>query len=172
LLAGFLLNLFLRPWRWGRYVPPKRRLKLNGLHGVISQKMILFITTAVKTSNPTIFKWVSLPFYTFHFPLCSFTSIVRADIGYCCSLNASGAKLATLQISRCAGSEIVFPSLLMWFRSILNYSYNSNFLYNQEIYIKLNYSLIYGRWLIRAKMKFAWLVWCKLPLPIRFKADL
>jgi hypothetical protein len=37
-----------------RYVPPKRRLKLNGLHGVISQKMILFITTAVKTSNPTI----------------------------------------------------------------------------------------------------------------------
>jgi hypothetical protein len=29
-------------------------LKLNGLDGVISQKMILFITTAVKTSNPTI----------------------------------------------------------------------------------------------------------------------
>jgi hypothetical protein len=28
-------------------------LKLNVLHGVISQKMILFITTAVKTSNPT-----------------------------------------------------------------------------------------------------------------------
>jgi hypothetical protein len=53
LLAGFLLNLFLRPWRWRRYVPPKRRLKLNGLHGVIFQKMILFLTTAVKTSNPT-----------------------------------------------------------------------------------------------------------------------
>jgi hypothetical protein len=31
-------------------------LKLNGLHGVISQKMILFKTTAVKTSNPT--PWV------------------------------------------------------------------------------------------------------------------
>jgi hypothetical protein len=27
-------------------------VQLNGLHGVISQKMILFITTAVKTSNP------------------------------------------------------------------------------------------------------------------------
>jgi hypothetical protein len=26
---------------------------LNGLHGVISQKMTLFITTAVKASNPT-----------------------------------------------------------------------------------------------------------------------
>jgi hypothetical protein len=43
----------LRTWRWRRYVPPKRRVQLNGLHGVISQKMILFITTAVKTSNPT-----------------------------------------------------------------------------------------------------------------------
>jgi hypothetical protein len=27
--------------------------QLNRLHGVISQKMILFITTAVETSNPT-----------------------------------------------------------------------------------------------------------------------
>jgi hypothetical protein len=34
-------------------VPPKRRLKLNGLQGITSQKMILFITTTVKTSNPT-----------------------------------------------------------------------------------------------------------------------
>jgi hypothetical protein len=45
--------IILRPWRWRRYVPPKRRVHLNGLHCVISQKMILFITTAVKTSNPT-----------------------------------------------------------------------------------------------------------------------
>jgi hypothetical protein len=30
------------------------RLTLNGLHIVISQKMILFITTSVKTSNPTL----------------------------------------------------------------------------------------------------------------------
>jgi hypothetical protein len=29
-------------------------MKLNGLHGAISQKMILFIATAVKTSNPTL----------------------------------------------------------------------------------------------------------------------
>jgi hypothetical protein len=48
LFAGFLLNSFLRPWRWRRYVPPKRRVTLNGLHGVISQ------TIAVKTSNPTL----------------------------------------------------------------------------------------------------------------------
>jgi hypothetical protein len=31
----------------------ERRVQLNGLHGIISQKTILFITTAVKTSNPT-----------------------------------------------------------------------------------------------------------------------
>jgi hypothetical protein len=37
----------------GGDVPPKRRLKLNGLHGVISQKIMLFIITVVKTSNPT-----------------------------------------------------------------------------------------------------------------------
>jgi hypothetical protein len=29
-------------WRWRRYVPPNCRLTLNGLHGVISQKMVLF----------------------------------------------------------------------------------------------------------------------------------
>jgi hypothetical protein len=39
----FLAQLIFRPWRWRRYVPPKRRLTLNGLHGVISQKMVLFI---------------------------------------------------------------------------------------------------------------------------------
>jgi hypothetical protein len=30
-------------------------VQLNRLHGVISQKIILFITTAVKTSNPTFY---------------------------------------------------------------------------------------------------------------------
>jgi hypothetical protein len=44
-----LLGLFLDAGD----VPPKRRLTFNGLHGVISQKIELFITTAVRTSNPT-----------------------------------------------------------------------------------------------------------------------
>jgi hypothetical protein len=35
-----------------RYVPTKRRLNFNGLHGVISQKIELFITSAVRTSIP------------------------------------------------------------------------------------------------------------------------
>jgi hypothetical protein len=32
-----------RPWRWRRYVPPRLRLTLNGLHGVISQKLVFFM---------------------------------------------------------------------------------------------------------------------------------
>jgi hypothetical protein len=42
------------PWRWRRYVPPRRRLTPL-LHGATSQKTAFFIVTAVKTSNLT--KW-------------------------------------------------------------------------------------------------------------------
>jgi hypothetical protein len=49
----FLARLIFRPWKWRRYISPKRRLTLSGLHGVISKKNVLFITTAVRTSNPT-----------------------------------------------------------------------------------------------------------------------
>jgi hypothetical protein len=49
--AGFLL--IFSPWRWKWYVPPKRQLTLNGLHGVIYQKIVFLITTAVRTSNHT-----------------------------------------------------------------------------------------------------------------------
>jgi hypothetical protein len=51
--AGFLLSFFFLPWRWRRYVPPKGRLAFNGLHGLVSQNIVLFLTTAVRTSNPT-----------------------------------------------------------------------------------------------------------------------
>jgi hypothetical protein len=44
----FLARLTLRPCKWRRHVPPKRRLTYNGLHGVISQKMELFITIVVE----------------------------------------------------------------------------------------------------------------------------
>jgi hypothetical protein len=37
----------------GLLLPPKRRLTFNGLHGVISQKTVLFVSTAVRTSGPT-----------------------------------------------------------------------------------------------------------------------
>jgi hypothetical protein len=49
--AGFLLGLTLQPLRWRRFVPQKRRLTFTGLHGVISQKTELFITTAVRAGH-------------------------------------------------------------------------------------------------------------------------
>jgi hypothetical protein len=38
----FLARLILRPWRYRRYVPPKRRLTFSGLHDVMSQKTAFF----------------------------------------------------------------------------------------------------------------------------------
>jgi hypothetical protein len=48
----FLAWLILRPWRWRLYVPLKHRLTFNRLHGVISQKIVLSIATAVRTLDP------------------------------------------------------------------------------------------------------------------------
>jgi hypothetical protein len=48
-----LLTLFLAlPWRWRRYIPPKRRFSQDP-HCAASKKTAFFIFTAVKTSNPT-----------------------------------------------------------------------------------------------------------------------
>jgi hypothetical protein len=41
------------PWRWRRYIAPNCRLTFNRLHRVIYQKKVLFITTALRTSDPT-----------------------------------------------------------------------------------------------------------------------
>jgi hypothetical protein len=43
---------------WRRYIPPKHRPTFNGLHGFMSQKIILFISTAVRTSNRTKQKFI------------------------------------------------------------------------------------------------------------------
>jgi hypothetical protein len=40
----FLAWLILRPWKWRRHVPTKRRLTFSGPHGVIYQKTELFLT--------------------------------------------------------------------------------------------------------------------------------
>jgi hypothetical protein len=74
-----LAQLISRPWRWRRYVPPKRRLTLNRLHGVISQKMVLFILTAVRTSNPTSLpkahSHIRIPFKTAFLAVTSVASL-------------------------------------------------------------------------------------------------
>jgi hypothetical protein len=54
LLSRWHLDRLIWPWRWRRYVPPECWLTFNGLHSIISQNIVLFITTAVRTSNPTI----------------------------------------------------------------------------------------------------------------------
>jgi hypothetical protein len=46
------LSYYFLPWRWRRYVPPKRRFTQD-LHGATSQKTAFFIVAAVKTSNLT-----------------------------------------------------------------------------------------------------------------------
>jgi hypothetical protein len=51
LISRCYLYRHIRPWRWRRYSPPKLRLTFNGLHDVISQMIVLFITTAVRTST-------------------------------------------------------------------------------------------------------------------------
>jgi hypothetical protein len=56
-------RIFL-PWRWRRYVPPKRRFSPLDLHGATSQKMAFFIVTAVKTSNLTQY-YKQFSFFTF-----------------------------------------------------------------------------------------------------------
>jgi hypothetical protein len=53
LSCWFLGWLILRFWTCRRHVPPKRRFSFNGPHGVMARKTELFITTAVRTSNPT-----------------------------------------------------------------------------------------------------------------------
>jgi hypothetical protein len=47
----FLAWRILQPWRLRRHVTPQCRLTFNGLHGVISQKILLFITIAERASN-------------------------------------------------------------------------------------------------------------------------
>jgi hypothetical protein len=45
--------LTARPWRWRRLVPATLQLTFNGLHGVMSEKVELFRTIAVRISDPS-----------------------------------------------------------------------------------------------------------------------
>jgi hypothetical protein len=49
----------LHPWRWRWHVPPKCRLIFNRLHGIIPQKVELFVTTVVRTLNTQNIKEVN-----------------------------------------------------------------------------------------------------------------
>jgi hypothetical protein len=56
IMLAFAWLLLLR-WRWR--VPPKRRLKFNGLRDVTSQEMQLLILTVVRTWHPEIVQRIS-----------------------------------------------------------------------------------------------------------------
>jgi hypothetical protein len=51
--AGFLLNLFFSTLKMEATCCSETSVDTNGLYNVISQKTVLLITTAVRTSNPT-----------------------------------------------------------------------------------------------------------------------
>jgi hypothetical protein len=53
-LSWFLAWFIFLLWKLSGYVRPKHLLAFNGLHGVMSQRIQLIITTCVKASNPTI----------------------------------------------------------------------------------------------------------------------
>jgi hypothetical protein len=61
LLLQGLRNKFSKKPASRQVFPPKHRLKINGIHGVLSQKIILFITTAVKTSSPSTCNLYEIP---------------------------------------------------------------------------------------------------------------
>jgi hypothetical protein len=58
-----LARVILLLWRWRRQVPPKRQLTFNGLHGVISQKIVLFnqesVHNVVRVNSITFFLFSS-----------------------------------------------------------------------------------------------------------------
>jgi hypothetical protein len=65
----------LRPWRWRRYFPPKRRVQLNGLHGVISQKMIPCSLVEESTASTSLPPDSWLAYYLMEAVCCSETSM-------------------------------------------------------------------------------------------------
>jgi hypothetical protein len=56
--AGSLHGLFFDPEDGGHMYLRKVWLTFNGLHGIISQELVVFITTAVRTANP-LTQWYS-----------------------------------------------------------------------------------------------------------------
>jgi hypothetical protein len=68
-----LRSRILLPWRWRRYVPPKR-WSTQDLHSATSQKTTFFIDTAVKASNLT-FK-----IFVISFPILNDIGIVGFEV--------------------------------------------------------------------------------------------
>jgi hypothetical protein len=106
----YRIHLQVRTKRWRRYFPPKPRLTFNGPHGVISQKIALFITTAVRTSNLTTWKWCRLSGLNFKITL-TYKSLLK---------NSEDATLHSGLTNSLHGAESFLRSC-----QLLSYSRNS-----------------------------------------------
>jgi hypothetical protein len=86
----FLAPHTLWLWRWTRFVTPKLRLTFSRLHAVICQDTILFITTAVRTSNLTIVQLLTpgtilkLCLFLITYVLQEMLSCKRTKYSQCC----------------------------------------------------------------------------------------
>jgi hypothetical protein len=76
----FLASLSLGAWRWKRYVPPKHRFTFNGLHGVVSQKIVRFVATAVRTLDPAESNDLSLNVFTRNVPVIMWTVVFTLQV--------------------------------------------------------------------------------------------
>jgi hypothetical protein len=123
--------LILRPWRWSRHVPPKRRLIFNRLCGVLSQKIELFIAIVVclrhvsvhvirRVCNSAVLTLVHYTQNYWGFGLCSSSGILQTREHSV--LRGCHTLLGPLELIRSAGLHR-WRSLsvgIKWFHRILN----------------------------------------------------
>jgi hypothetical protein len=77
----YLLNFQDWPWRWRRYVSPKRQLTFNGLHGFVSQTIVHF---TFNSCSFTYFVHILSSFISSSFPLINgvlWTGLIWFRIG-------------------------------------------------------------------------------------------
>jgi hypothetical protein len=98
LLSRWYSARLIRSRSLRRYVPPKRLLTFDALHGVVSQKIVLFTAAAVRTSNPVFVN--NVPFY---FRVCCSTVLLILPAFLCHLLELYKSLLwCEIATSRCA----------------------------------------------------------------------
>jgi hypothetical protein len=89
--VGFFLDLFFDPEYGGDKFFPKRQLNFSGLYAIMFQKIELFITTAVRISNPRYCYLIArlcgvfvVQLISSSFPDYAPTNIMRMEFDGCC----------------------------------------------------------------------------------------
>jgi hypothetical protein len=119
---------FLRPWRWRRYVPPKRRLTFNWLNVDVSQKIGLFITTTLitcYTANRLIegSQKDTVPRLTFQHATAPSAYACTGPLGQNCGsirkICVSWVSILSGQVPSCNESFLHFEGTLIRFRNYM-----------------------------------------------------